>query len=266
MLIAQLSDLHVRASGERASGIVDTAAMTDRAIDAVLALAPRPDAVLLSGDLADIGTEAEYRTLRPMLERLPMPIHAVPGNHDRRGPMRAVLGDLVAMGDDPNFLHHRARLGPIDLIALDSVVEGDSHGALCENRLAWLEAALGAAGGRPALLMVHHPPSRSGITFMDRIGLLDDVAFGRLVQRHANIERVTCGHIHRSIQQRWRGTILSVAPGVAHHVVLDLEGGPPGFVMEPPAFQLHLWLDGTGLVTHQVPIGAFSGPHRFGGA
>jgi Icc protein len=38
--------------------------------------------------------------------------------------------------------------------------------------------------------------------------------------------------------------------------------------VEPPAFHLHTWFPGEGfgnLVTHQVPIGEFDGPHPFFG-
>jgi len=31
----------------------------------------------------------------------------------------------------------------------------------------------------------------------------------------------------------------------------------------PPAFLLHRWKEGTGLVTHFVPIGTFPGPYPF---
>ena len=34
-------------------------------------------------------------------------------------------------------------------------------------------------------------------------------------------------------------------------------------VMEPPGFQLHLWAEGRGLVTHTAVLGEFDGPHPF---
>jgi len=52
-----------------------------------------------------------------------------------------------------------------------------------------------------------------------------------------------------------------VAPSTAHQVTLDLiPNSPTTFVMEPPAFQLHLWSPDAVLVTHTVPIGKFDGP------
>jgi hypothetical protein len=33
--------------------------------------------------------------------------------------------------------------------------------------------------------------------------------------------------------------------------------------MEPPAFLLHVWDEGGGLVTHTSYVGEFAGPYRF---
>ena len=52
-------------------------------------------------------------------------------------------------------------------------------------------------------------------------------------------------------------------------LALDLaELGEPSFKVEPPAFHLHVWFPGEwfgDVVTHQVPIGTFDGPHPFFG-
>jgi Icc protein len=53
MIIAQLSDFHARPHGRPAYGIVDTNAAITSAVEAVLALDPVPDCVLVTGDLAD---------------------------------------------------------------------------------------------------------------------------------------------------------------------------------------------------------------------
>ena len=132
-------------------------------------------------------------------------------------------------------------------------------------RLAWLERTLAEGAGRPTVLVMHHPPFATGIAHMDAIGLLEGAAeLGALVARHPEIERVLCGHVHRAIEARWHGTIASVAPSTAHQVRLDLSPkGASAFVMEPPGFQLHLWRDGLGIVSHTAAIGRFAGPYPF---
>src|SRR3546814_14606452 len=54
---------------------------------------PRPDIVVVSGDLVDFGRPDEYAALHPELARLHMPCYLVPGNHDNREHLRAAFAD-----------------------------------------------------------------------------------------------------------------------------------------------------------------------------
>lgn len=265
MLIAQLSDSHIRPPGVLFADVVDTSSMLAAAIDTVLAFRPRPDVVLFTGDLANDGEPEAYATMAAELARLPMPVFAIPGNHDDREAMR-VLADVAELGADDRFCHYATDLGELRLVALDSLVPGSARGAICADRLAWLEGELDGTADRPVLIMVHHPPGETGIDFMDRIGLETSPELEALLRRYSHrIERIVCGHVHRSIFYRWLGIPVSVAPGVAHQVVLGLGSKTAAFVMEPPGFHLHRWTEAGGLVTHQVPIGRYAGPYSFSG-
>ncbi len=55
MLIAQLSDVHVRPRGRRYKDVVDSNRMFAEAIAHVQSLDRRPDLVVLTGDLVDEG-------------------------------------------------------------------------------------------------------------------------------------------------------------------------------------------------------------------
>jgi 3',5'-cyclic-AMP phosphodiesterase len=106
---------------------------------------------------------------------------------------------------------------------------------------------------------MHHPPFTMGIDHLDNHPFMGAEAFGAVVQRHPQVERVICGHVHRSIALRWRGTTVSVCPSTAHQFTLDLRpGAPPIFSFEPPGFQIHHWRPGVGLLTHTVQIGGFA--------
>ena len=61
MLIAQLSDLHVRPPGIPAARVVETNMLVERALMAVATLNPRPDVVVVSGDVTECGRPEEYR-------------------------------------------------------------------------------------------------------------------------------------------------------------------------------------------------------------
>jgi 3',5'-cyclic-AMP phosphodiesterase len=264
MVIAQISDMHVRTEGLLAYRRVETSAFLARAVDHLLRMVPRPDIVLATGDLVDVGRTDEYRRLRRLLAPLPMPVYVIPGNHDDRAGLVAAFADHPYLPRDGGFLQYVIEEYPLRLIALDTVVPGEGGGLMCAERLAWLDARLGEAPTRPTLIFMHHPPFLTGIGHMDRLGLEGADAMARVVERHRHVELVTCGHLHRAIQKRWCATVACTAPSTAHQVALDVrDDAPAEFTLEPPGCLVHLWRDGLGLVTHASPIGEFPGPFLF---
>jgi Icc protein len=255
MLVAQITDTHIRRPGELAYGAVDTALCLERAVAALSRLNPAPDLTVVTGDLVDTGTAEEYAHLRSLLAPLGMPVFVIPGNHDAREPLRqafAADGYLPREG----FLHYAIEEWPLRIIALDTLIPGATGGALCRERLDWLERTLAAAPRRPSLLLMHHPPFVTGIGHMDRIGLSGIAAFAEIIARHPQVERILCGHLHRAIDRRFAGTVAGTAPSTAHQVALDLAPAAPlSFALEPPGYQLHWWSEEGGLVTHTALIG-----------
>ena len=264
MIIAQITDFHIRPRGKMAYRVVDTASCLAAAVAALAALEPRPDIVVGTGDLTDFGRPEEYALLRELLAPLPMPVYLIPGNHDERQAMRRAFAAedyLPAEG----FLHYAVEEHAVRLVALDTVIPGEAGGMLCAERLAWLDRTLAAAPERPTVVIMHHPPFRTGIVHMDRMGLQGARRFAEVLARHKQAERVLCGHLHRPIEARiGPHAIASTAPSTAHQVALDLRpGGPSAFTMEPPGYQLHVWHPDTGVVSHTAVIGDFPGPYPF---
>jgi len=262
MLIAQISDLHFLPRGTLAFGRVDVAGCLERSLDHLNALRPRPDAVLITGDLTNDGDAAVWAELMAMLGRLEAPLYPLPGNHDDREQMRAACARLGLFPHE-GPLCFAADLGPLRLIGLDSLVPGDPAGRLGPEQLAWLDARLGEASGTPTLVALHHPPFATGIDHMDAMMLEDGPALAEVIGRHPQVARVLCGHVHRSVQCAFAGTLGQIAPGTAHAVRLALAGEPSRWVMEPPGVLLHEWRDGGGLVSHLDFIGRYE-VGRFG--
>ena len=69
---------------------------------------------------------------------------------------------------------------------------------------------------RPTLILMHHPPFRTGIASMDRMGLRGSAEFAEIIRRHPQVERICCGHVHRAIDRRFAGTVAGTAPSTAH--------------------------------------------------
>jgi 3',5'-cyclic-AMP phosphodiesterase len=264
MLIAQITDTHIKPEGRLAYGVVDTAPSLARCIAAVEVCKPKPDVVLMTGDLVDAGQPEEYTRLRQLIAPLSMPAYLIPGNHDDRDVMRAAFPDHRYLPAEGAFLQYVVEDWPVRLIGIDTVVPRRGHGELCTERLAWLDQRLSEQPDRPTVVFMHHPPFATGIELMDTLSLREPEKFGATIARHPQVERVVCGHVHRSIQIRFYGTVASIAPSSAHQLALDLRaGGTPAFILEPPGFHLHFWQPRAGLVTHTAVVGDFAGPYPF---
>lgn len=268
VFIAQISDLHIKPPDALAYGRVDTASALERCVAALNAFTPKPDLVVISGDLADTPTAEEYEYLKRLLAPLELPFVGIPGNHDSRELMRAAF-PRAAYAFPAGPLNQRVEIGALDLVLLDSSVPGRPHGELDAPTLQWLEATLASSPDRPALLFLHHPPFKTGIWHMDRQFLLNAGELAAVVKRHPRTQLIAAGHIHRAILTMFAGIPSTICPAPNHAVDLDLaELREPSFKVEPPAFHLHAWFPGEGfgsVVTHQVPVGNFDGPHPFFG-
>jgi len=164
-----------------------------------------------------------------------------------------------AVSGPSDCVQYAVDLGGLRLVTADAVVPYEPHGALDPARLAHLDRLLAETAGSPTIVALHHPPFRTLLGPLDEIGLkvgADQLA--ALISRHQRIERVICGHFHRSIQARWAGTLAMCAPSTAHQLVLDLGVEAPAvFAMEPPGFLMHAWDEAGTVVSHQVAIGEF---------
>ena len=264
--VAQISDLHIKAPGTLAYGRVDTGKALERCVAALNAFVPAPDFVIISGDLADTPNREEYYYLKRLLAPLKLPFAGIPGNHDSRELMRAAFPD-APHAFPSGALDQKIEIGELDLLLLDSSVPGKPHGLLEPPTLRWLDETLSSSTSRPALLFLHHPPFIAGIWHMDRQNLRNASELADIVRRHPRVRLIATGHLHRAIVTMFAGRPCTICPAPNHAVDLDLAHlRQPSFRIEQPAFHLHAWFSDEGgghLVTHQVPIGEFDGPHPF---
>jgi 3',5'-cyclic AMP phosphodiesterase CpdA len=254
VLLAQLSDTHLT-TGVLAAA---PAARTHQALARVQALRPRPDCLVITGDLADHGQAAEYEAALALLERLDLPVHVVPGNHDHAPRLLQALagaGYARASEAEPGRCYYRVDYPGLRLLCCDSSVPGRDDGELGPTQLAWLDRELGRDPDVPAVLAMHHHPVPSGIAFMDTIMLSDADALAAVLESHRPPTRVLTGHLHRPSAAMFAGSLVTSAPSTYRQVLLDLDPSRPlAFVDEPPGMLLHR-LQGPAAVTHLLPVG-----------
>jgi 3',5'-cyclic AMP phosphodiesterase CpdA len=243
-LLLQISDPHIGASWDGADP--DEALL--RAVEAILSLPDRPDALLVSGDLTDNGAPEEYQRVRELLAPLDLHPHVLPGNHDLRGPLREAFG-LPGEGEEP--VSYAVDLGPLRLVCLDSIVPGAEGGSLDGGRVEWLDAALAEAPGTPTVVALHHPPLQTEIPTFERIGLAPDsrAALAEVLARHPQVTRIVAGHVHRAIVAELAGRAVVTVPSTYLQAALDFTSPKLTMCPDPPGFAVHALRDGS-LATH----------------
>jgi 3',5'-cyclic AMP phosphodiesterase CpdA len=216
----------------------------------------RPDVVIATGDLTEHASAAEYGLLAELLTPLQTPVYLAVGNHDERGALQAAFPHQSHLRGDGGFVQYVVEDFAVRLVVLDTAVPRREGGALCERRLRWLDRTL-AESNRPTIVAQHHPPFVTGLSYMDGRSLADPAGEAAVIARHRHVERVICGHYHRTMQARFAGTIASACPSTAHQLLLDLvPGADIRFTFEPSGFHLHLW-NGSEVVTHAAVVGDY---------
>ncbi len=247
-LLVQLSDPHVGADWIDADPLERFGA----AVESVRAMPQPPDAVLVSGDLADNAADAEYDATRALLATLDAPVHVLPGNHDARAPLRRHFG-LPGAGAEP--VQYALDLGPLRLVALDTTIPGEDAGALDAERLGWLDATLAEQPDALTVIAMHHPPLRSGVPALDRVALAlaDQRALGDVVERHPQVRRVVAGHVHRVMTGQLAGRSVLTVPSTYVQTRLDFGLEQIELADEPAGFGVHAVRDGE-LSSHVQPV------------
>lgn len=220
-VIVHLSDTHLLAGNAPLGGRFDTVANLTATLAAVERTGIRPDALVFTGDLTDLGEPAGYTLLReavePFAERLGAPVVWVAGNHDERPALREGL-----LGGPPT---HEPVTGVWDLdglrlVALDSSVPGWHHGDLDEAQLAWLGDVLAEPAPLGTILALHHPPLPSHVPLFDILELRHQDALAEVIAG-TDVRGILAGHLHYSMSGTFAGVPVSVAAATCYTMNLQ---------------------------------------------
>jgi Icc protein len=225
--LLHVTDPHLFGDASQAIYGVNTALSLRRVLAQALQ-AGRPDAAVVTGDIADDRSAAAYELFRDELRPLGVPVLCLPGNHDAPSLMRSMLN-----GD--GFSHcARSMLGDWAVILLDSHLPTEPSGELSGSELARLDSELRECAGRHTLVCLHHPPVPVGSDWLDALGLHNAADFLAVIDRHPQVRVVLAGHVHQEFEAGRRGVRILTTPSTCAQFtprtdscVMDVR--PPGY-------------------------------------
>jgi len=266
--IVHLSDTHFLARGAPLYGSVETEENLRQALGQLERSGIRPEALVFTGDLADLGEPDAYQRLRAIVEpaaaRLGAEVVWVMGNHDERLQYSSGLFDIEATEAPQDRVHD---IGGLRIISLDTTVPGFHHGELTDGQLEWLADVLKVPAPHGTLIAVHHPPVPTPLLWaMEMLELEAQDRFAAVVAG-TDVRAILGGHLHFSTHSTFAGVPVSVAAATCYTLALTEKDRLLSGVDSGQSFNIvHVYED---RVVHSiVPVGdtteitGFSGEHR----
>lgn len=268
MLIVQISDTHIAGWDKKTYGIAPMVNNLRLCVEHINQLIPKPDLVLVTGDITNTGRIEEFEQAASLLNELTAPYYVIPGNHDNRTNLLSAFAGRACPAENifkqQGFINYVIDDFELRLIAMDSTVIYQAGGEICKLRASWLDERLTEGGEKPTILFMHHPPVKLGVKETDIDGFAGSEKLGDVIEKYTHIERILCGHVHSPIFVRWRGTVVSTAPSMGMQLVLDLTLQQSSqFILEAPAYQLHHWTAEKNLISHIVKVQAIDKTYLF---
>jgi 3',5'-cyclic-AMP phosphodiesterase len=223
-VIAHISDTHLLGGGRALYGAVDTDPPLVQALEQLHRSNLPIEAIVFTGDLADLAEPDAYVRLRslvePAAEKMGAQIIWVMGNHDERPAYSAGL-----FGEESTAPQDRVEMiGGLRIISLDSTVPGYHHGALLDSQLDWLRDVLAEPAPDGTLLALHHPPLPSPVEIM---AILELQRMDRLadVLRGTDVRGILAGHLHHAMSGMFAGIPVSVAAATCYTIDASAPAG-----------------------------------------
>jgi len=222
MSLIHLSDTHLLAGGRTLFGVLGTEQKLELLFSRIHDSNLSPTAIVITGDLTDLGEPAAYEHLSQIVEpwanRIGADVVWVMGNHDDR---EAFSEKLIGGPPDTKPQDRVYQWEGLRLIVLDTSVPGYHHGELTDDQLEWLVAELATPTPRGTLIAMHHPPLPSPEPLMGIIELRNQEDFWSVVE-NTDVRGVLAGHLHHASHSAHRGIPVSVVPGMCY--TIDLAG------------------------------------------
>ncbi len=222
-VIAHVSDTHLLAGGHPLYGKVNTIDHLGQALAQLERSIAKPEAIVFTGDLADLGEPDAYERLKSIVEPVAARMNAqiiwVMGNHDERPEYSKQLFGAESTAPQDRVYD----INGLRIISLDTTVPGYHHGELEDAQLEWLAGVLATPAPHGTIIAVHHPPIPTPL--LEAMGMLELFDQDKLaaVIRGTDVRGILAGHLHYSTYSTFAGVPVSVASATCYTLDLSAE-------------------------------------------
>jgi Icc protein len=256
-VIVHISDTHLLGRDRPLYGTIPSGANLLEAITQLERSGARPEAIVFTGDLADLAEPDAYKRLReivePAAERMGSTIIWVMGNHDERFRFAADLLDEPETTDPQDRVYD---VNGLRIIAFDTTVPGYHHGDMTDAQLEWLAGVLAEPAPHGTLLALHHPPIPTPIDLMALIELQGQERLAEVI-RGTDVRGILGGHLHYTTHSMFAGVPVSVAAATCYTMDIGAPQNALSGVDGGQAFNfVHVYADQ--IVHSVVPIQRFA--------
>lgn len=193
-IIIQITDTHLMDRAETEFVNMNPEQSFHAVIDDLLAEYPHIDAIVHTGDLAQVAKPETYARYVKYMQNLGIPFFQIPGNHDK-----AEIFPFHVPQPVPAVLDFDEWC----IILLNSAVKGKVDGWIQPEQLQHLELLLQQHENKHVILACHHHPFDMKSQWIDQHKLKNTPALTDLLAKFTHIKAVICGHVHQDSLHIW---------------------------------------------------------------
>ncbi|AMW77629.1 metallophosphatase [Acinetobacter sp. TGL-Y2] len=205
-IIIQISDTHLMDHPDATFVEMNPEMSFHAVIEDILKHYPEIDAIVHTGDLAQVAKPETYARYQAFMQKLNIPFYQIPGNHDdiqyfpfeTPDPMPTVLA----------FADWR-------MVLLNSAVSQKVDGWIKTEQLEHLKNILDANQQYSVVLACHHHPLEMKSNWIDRHKLKNTEELTEVLAKHNNIKAVIFGHVHQDSLNLWKNIQFLSTPSTS---------------------------------------------------
>ncbi len=193
-IIIQITDTHLLADPDAEFVQINPERSFHAVIADILEQHTHIDAIIHTGDLAQVARPETYQRYLDYMTKLNIPFFHIPGNHDdiRYFPFHT-----------PDSKPTVVDLDQWQIVMLNSAVQGKVHGWIQSEQLEYLDQWLNDNRNKHVILACHHHPFAMRSKWIDQHILKNTHDLTHILEKYQHIKAVLFGHVHQESLNQW---------------------------------------------------------------